>query len=312
MSLLDLTFNAMRNSMPGLHESHTQTLWRALYKSNTGEFLPPLKKWIELHSIQFPIPLTAANESVSTDGHTRKFLLQLADGKHVETVLMGFPGRFTACVSTQVGCAMGCVFCATGQQGFTRHLGPGEIVGQVLYLDRFLQENGFTPLRNLVLMGMGEPLHNYESVMTALEILSDTRGTNIGPSRISISTVGVIPGIIRLAEENRPYNLAVSLHCASQPEREKLIPVARRWSLNDLIGACRFYTSKTKRRIFFEWTLIEGKNDSPEQANQLAALLEGVPSHINLIPLNPTDGFVARQVKTHLSSSPFCVLQDFL
>ncbi|MEO7931987.1 MAG: 23S rRNA (adenine(2503)-C(2))-methyltransferase RlmN [Chthoniobacterales bacterium] len=297
MSLLDLTYIALREKMPGLHESHTRTLWRALYRENATDlaghpdFLPPLKKWFELHSTLQPQPPMVVHETQSSDGHTRKVLLQLADGHRIETVLMGFTGRFTACLSTQVGCAMGCVFCATGQMGFTRHLTPGEIVAQVLHQNRRLRENGQGQLRNLVLMGMGEPLHNYDAVMTALEILSDTRGANIGPTRISISTVGVVPGIIRLAEENRPYNLAVSLHGATQEERAQLVPTAKKWPLDQLMDACRFYTAKTERHIFFEWTLIEDTNDSPEQAEALARLLENMPAHINLIPLNPTEGY---------------------
>jgi 23S rRNA (adenine2503-C2)-methyltransferase len=186
---------------------------------------------------------------------------------------------------------MGCVFCATGQMGFARHLRPSEIVAQILHCQRVLRATGTAGLRNLVLMGMGEPLHNYEAVMTALEIISDTRGINIGPARISISTVGVVPGILRLAEENRPYNLAVSLHGASEDERAALVPVSKRWPLEELIQACRVYVKKTGRRIFFEWTLIAGTNDSPAHAGKLAALLSGIDAHVNLIPLNPTGGF---------------------
>jgi len=142
-----------------------------------------------------------------------------------------------------------------------------------------------------VLMGMGEPLHNYENVMAALEIIADTRGINLAPSRISISTVGVIPGIRRLAEEKQPYNLAVSLHGATEEERGALVPVSKRWSLAELIATCRAYGESTGRRIFFEWTLIAGTNDSPAQAERLAALLAGIDAHVNLIPLNPTSGY---------------------
>jgi len=142
-----------------------------------------------------------------------------------------------------------------------------------------------------VLMGMGEPLHNYDAVMTALEIISDNRGLAIGPGHITISTVGVVPGILRLAEEQRPYHLAVSLHGATEEERAALVPASRRWSLAELMAACRTYGEKTGRRIFFEWTLIAGKNDSPAQAERLAALLSGIEAHVNLIPLNPTGGF---------------------
>ncbi|MDP4792195.1 MAG: 23S rRNA (adenine(2503)-C(2))-methyltransferase RlmN, partial [Verrucomicrobiales bacterium] len=188
--------------------------------------------------------------------------------------------------------AMGCVFCATGQGGFVRHLRPGEIVAQVLHARRVLGE--IAPgrrLRNLVLMGMGEPLHNYESVMQALSSIADPGGISIGPSRIAISTVGVVPGILRLAEEKRPYKLAVSLHGSTQDERAALVPVAKRWPLESLIEACREYGKISGKRIFFEWTLIAGKNDSPETASRLAGLLAGIDAHINLIPLNPTGGF---------------------
>jgi len=230
-------------------------------------------------------------ETVSSDSQTRKYLLSLADGRTVETVLMGYSGRYTACVSTQVGCAMGCVFCATGQMGFSRHLRTGEIVAQVLHCRRALQDAGFGGLRNLVLMGMGEPLHNYEAVMAALEIITDRRGINIGPAHITISTVGVVPGILRLAEEQQPYGLAVSLHGASEEERAALVPVSRRWPLAELVGACREYGQRTGRRIFFEWTLIAGRNDSIETAQRLATLLSGIDAHINLIPLNPTGNY---------------------
>jgi 23S rRNA (adenine2503-C2)-methyltransferase len=236
------------------------------------------------------VPELAA-DTASSDGLTRKFLLRLDDGQTIETVLMSYRARFTACVSTQAGCAMGCVFCATGQMGFTRHLRPGEIVAQVMHIQRALQARGEAGLRNLVLMGMGEPLHNYDAVMTALEIITDRRGLNLGPGRITISTVGVVPGILRLAEERRPYHLAVSLHGATEPDRSALVPISRRWPLAELIAACRTYGAQTGRRIFFEWTLIAGQNDSPAQAAQLAALLIGLDAHVNLIPLNPTDGF---------------------
>ncbi len=222
---------------------------------------------------------------------TRKYLLKLQDRQTIETVVMGYPGRFTACLSTQAGCAMGCVFCATGQMGFVRHLRAGEIVAQVLHAQRTLRARGEAGLRNLVLMGMGEPLHNYDAVMTALEIVTDTRGLGLGPNRVSISTVGVVPGILRLAQEPKPYRLAVSLHAANQAERAALVPSAARWPLDELIEACRKYCAETRRRIFFEWTLIEGKNDSADHAAEVANLLHGIDGHVNLIPLNPTSCF---------------------
>ena len=205
---------------------------------------------------------------------------------------MGYDGRHTVCVSTQAGCAMGCVFCATGQMGFVRHLRPGEIVAQVLHARRVLRSiDPARRLRNMVLMGMGEPLHNYDAVIKALAAISDVRGIGIGPSKIAISTVGVVPSILRLAEEKHPYRLAVSLHGSTEEERAALVPASKRWSLEMLIAACRSYGEITGKRIFFEWTLIAGKNDSPETARRLAKLLDGIDSHINLIPLNPTGGF---------------------
>jgi 23S rRNA (adenine2503-C2)-methyltransferase len=209
----------------------------------------------------------------------------------VETVLMRFRGRATVCLSTQAGCAMGCVFCATGQMGLARHLTPGEIVGQVLHATRLLRETGES-LRNVVLMGMGEPLHNYEAVMEAVDILVDPVGLALAPRFITLSTVGVVPGIRRLADEERPVQLAVSLHGATDAERDALVPVGRRWPLAELMEACRYYAQKRRRRIFFEWALISGRNDTPEQAHALGRLLQGLgEAHVNLIPLNPTRGY---------------------
>ena len=295
-SLHDLPFPALAREMDGLSPVHTHALWSALYRHTATdldqqtEFLPPLRRWLDRARPRLDLPEIVA-DTASSDGLTRKFLLRLGDAQTIETVLMSYRGRDTACVSTQAGCAMGCVFCATGQMGFTRHLRPGEIVAQVLHAQRALTDSGAPGLRNLVLMGMGEPLHNYEAVMTALEIVSDRRGLNIGPGHITISTVGVVPGIRRLAEENRPYHLAVSLHGATEEERAALVPISRRWPLAELMSACRTYGAQTGRRIFFEWTLIAGQNDSPAQAARLGTLLSGLDAHVNLIPLNPTGGF---------------------
>jgi 23S rRNA (adenine2503-C2)-methyltransferase len=227
----------------------------------------------------------------SSDGFTEKYMLRLADGAEVEAVRMGFPGRFTACLSTQVGCAMGCVFCATGQMGFSRHLTTGEIVAQAHHVERGLRESHGGRLRNIVMMGMGEPLHNFEPVMEALGIITDTRGLNIGPARVAISTVGHIPGILKLAHHSKRYSLAVSLHGASDEERGKLIPVNKKWPLDDLIDACREYTVIKRARVFFAWTLIGGVNDSADHAYRLAELLKGIDAHVNLIPLNATEAY---------------------
>lgn len=285
----------------GVIAHHAKALWRALFRDgecdlSARNFLPPLKRWIESKvgegkSYFLDLP-EVVDEIRSADGLTRKFLLRLGDGQVIETVLMGYDGRQTVCVSTQAGCAMGCVFCATGQMGFVRHLRPGEIIAQVLHARRILQHiSPHKRLRNLVMMGMGEPLHNFDAVMHSLSIISDVRGIGIGPSKISISTVGVVPGIERLAESNSPYRLAVSLHGSTEAERAALVPASKRWPLEMLIAACREYGRITGRRIFFEWTLIDGKNDSPETAHRLVDLLAGMDAHINLIPLNPTGGY---------------------
>ena len=225
-------------------------------------------------------------------GFTHKYLLTLGDGERIETVLMRFTGRVTACISSQVGCAMGCVFCATGQMGYTRHLTPGEIVAQAVHVARVLRATREPHrLRNIVLMGMGEPLHNYEAVMHAIDILRHPSGLALSAERITLSTVGVVPGILRLAQEKRPLHLAVSLHAATQAERAALVPAAKKWPLDELIAACRTYSEQTGRRIFYEWTLIEGKNDSAEHARAVGNLLRDLPAQVNLIPLNPTAGY---------------------
>ncbi len=302
-SLHDLSFPEMVAVLAkdGVILHHARVLWRVLHGHGEVDlsnypFLPPLKRWVEASvgegkSFFLDLP-EVVDEIHSSDGLTRKFLLRLRDGQTIETVLMGYEGRQTVCVSTQAGCAMGCVFCATGQMGFVRHLRPGEIVAQVLHVRRVLKTiDPQKRLRNMVLMGMGEPLHNYDSVMIALETISDRRGSGIGPTKISISTVGVVPGILRLAEEERPYRLAVSLHGSTEEERAALVPASKKWSLSMLIEACRSYGATTGKRIFFEWTLIAGKNDSSDTAHRLVALLKGIDAHINLIPLNPTGGF---------------------
>ena len=236
---------------------------------------------------------TISRDTASSDGFTRKLLLTLDDAAQIETVLMRYDGRATVCVSTQAGCAMGCVFCATGQMGFTRHLTAAEIVAQVYIAARMARDTTQTPsVRNVVFMGMGEPLHNYEAVMRATDILADTAGLGLSPRRLTVSTVGVAPGIRRLADERRPLSLAVSLHAATQDGRLALLPpAARAWSLDEVMDACRQWSAALDRHVFFEWTLIAGTNDRPADAEALVHLLADQRAHVNLIPLNPTHGY---------------------
>ncbi len=232
--------------------------------------------------------LQVVAEEESGDG-TVKRLYRLSDGQVVESVLMPYAdGRRTACISSQAGCAMGCVFCATGQMGFVRNLTATEIFEQA---KRFADDLTACDerLSNIVLMGMGEPFHNYDAVLDAIGRLRGDLG--IGQRHITVSTVGLVPDILRFADEGLQVKLAISLHAANDADRSALLPVNRKWPIAVLMEACHTYVSKTKRRISFEWALIAGKTDSAEQAHELGRLLKGLMCHVNLIPLNPTDGF---------------------
>ncbi|MDB6094207.1 MAG: rRNA methyltransferase [Verrucomicrobia bacterium] len=305
INLYDLTREELRVQLVRweINPFHTARLWNYLYIelvdsfAAMGELPPKLKKILGSHA-RLGL-LGTALETDSSDGFTRKYLLALDDDERIETVLMRYTGRVTACISSQVGCAMGCVFCATGQMGYTRHLTPGEIVAQAVHVARALR-TAREPhrLRNIVLMGMGEPLHNYDAVMQAVEIIRDETGLALGSERITLSTVGVVPGILRLALEKRPLHLAVSLHAATQAGRAALVPAARKWPLDELMAACRTYSETTGRRIFYEWTLIEGQNDSAENARDVGRLLKGLPAQVNLIPLNPTAGYAGVPTRT--------------
>ncbi len=226
----------------------------------------------------------------SADGRTRKDLLRLRDGETIEAVLMRYERRRTACLSTQVGCAMGCPFCATGQMGFRRNLSSGEIVAQAVHFARVLQHAGDS-LTNVVLMGMGEPLANYEASLAAIRRLSDPAGFRLGQRHITLSTVGLVPEIHRLAGEGLQITLAVSLHAATDDLRNQIVPINRRYPLDPLIDACAAYVEQTSRRISFEWALIKGVNDGPEQAHALANRIQSLLAHVNLILLNPSPDY---------------------
>ena len=242
---------------------------------------------------ELPAALVPVTESVTDGGDTVKFLWELEGGARVETVLMHYRDRSTVCVSTQAGCAMACSFCATGQAGFERHLGVGEIVEQVVRAQR-VASDGDHPRRvsNIVFMGMGEPLANFDNTWGAVRRLHDDLG--IGARHLTVSTVGLVPGIRRLAEADLPVNLAVSLHAADDALRDELVPINRRYPLTELARACADYFAATRRRISFEWAMIDGVNDRPEDAQGLARLARPLRAHVNLIPLNPTPGYAVR------------------
>lgn len=232
--------------------------------------------------------LEVATEQQSKDG-TLKRLYRLHDGQLIESVLMPYHTvRRTACISSQAGCAMGCVFCATGQMGFVRHLTADEIFEQAQRFSVELKQRG-ERLSNVVLMGMGEPFHNYDAVLEAIRRLMSDLG--IGARHITVSTVGLVPAIRRFAEEGLQVTLAISLHEVTDEARDALMPINRRWPLAELLDACRYYVQQTGRRVSFEWALIAGKNDDGATAHQLGRLLQGMPCHVNLIPLNPTGGY---------------------
>jgi 23S rRNA (adenine2503-C2)-methyltransferase len=229
----------------------------------------------------------------SSDGETIKTLFTLPDQQAIEAVLMRYSQRRTLCISTQAGCAMGCVFCATGHMGLHRQLTSGEIVEQVLYYVRFLAASG-EHVTNIVVMGMGEPFHNYDASMAAIERLNHPQGYNFGARRFTISTVGLVPLIRRFTAEHRQFNLAVSLHAADDVLRSSLLPINKKYPLDELLSACLDYVHATHRRLSFEWALIQDINDTPEQAQMLAKRLqpfihgESTFCHVNVIPLNPT------------------------
>jgi 23S rRNA (adenine2503-C2)-methyltransferase len=252
-------------------------------------------------------PLVVRSELHSKDDRTRKILLELADGKLIESVLMLYPAhgessaRATVCVSSQAGCAFGCTFCATGQMGFDRHLSAGEIVAQVLYFARELRSAPWTAaglpgskpidhITNIVLMGMGEPLHNYDNVLQALRILNDTEGFNLGARHMTVSTVGLVPAIRKLSQEPLQINLAISLHAPTDELRSRTMPVNRKYPLKELLATCQEYIAATHRQVTFEYVLLAGVNDTPEYAQQLAELLAPLKqfAHVNCIPVNAT------------------------
>ena len=224
---------------------------------------------------------------VSEDG-TQKFVLRLADGRQIESVFIPDTPKQTFCVSTQVGCAMGCAFCLTGKMGLIRHLTAAEIAGQVRLLAKStdLLDKPF----NIVLMGMGEPLHNYDATMKSLRMLNEKEGLDMHPKRVTLSTVGLVPMMDKLAQEDLMPNLAVSLHAATEDTRRSIVPPTKKYSLQDIIDACKRFPLSKRRRIMFEYVMLKGVNDSDEDARRLVKVLSGVKAKVNLLPLNEAAG----------------------
>jgi 23S rRNA (adenine2503-C2)-methyltransferase len=270
----------------------TKQLWEWVYNRRVSSFDEMSNLPAELRQrlkAETSLGLLTIVAEQSSQDETLKRLYRLPDGQLIESVLMPYDDdRRTACISTQAGCAMGCVFCATGQMGFVRHLTATEIFEQAMLFARVLGANG-ERLSNVVLMGMGEPFHNYDASLEAIRRLMNDLG--IGARHITVSTVGLVPQIRRFADEGLQVKLAISLHAATDVERTALLPVNKRWPLNALLDACRYYIEKTGRRITFESAAIQGENDTPEQAHALGKLLKGLLCHVNIIPLNPTNGY---------------------
>ena len=235
--------------------------------------------------------LPEVERATSSQDGSRKLVFRLADGARVSTVLMPDDGRITLCLSTQVGCGYACAFCLTGTMGLERNLTAAEIVGQLMAANALLATEGPERVTHIVFMGMGEPLANYANLIAALKVITDARlGLSYSPKRVTVSTVGLVPAIDRLGREDLKVNLAVSLHAASDDVRSRLMPVNKAFDVEALMAAVRRYPLTTRQRVFFEYVLLDGINDSPEEAQRLAKLLRGVKSKVNLIPFNDWEG----------------------
>ncbi len=271
----------------GLRPFRADQILHALYRDfirdwDAATTLP--KDLRETLKVVTPLTKTEILDVAESSDGTKKLLVGFADGASVETVLIPATGRFTQCLSTQVGCAMGCAFCASGSRGIRRSLSADEIVAE------YMLARTFGEITNIVVMGMGEPFMNYDETMRALKLINAGKGPNLGARHITISTCGVVPGFQRLAQEGIQFELSVSLHAPNDEIRNALMPVNRRWPMDELLSACAAYTRQTKRIITFEYTVIAGVNDSRACAEELARCVKRVPmAKVNLIPLSPVD-----------------------
>jgi 23S rRNA (adenine2503-C2)-methyltransferase len=275
----------------GHKKFHARQIYQWIWKRGVTDFSEMTNLSLELRTALAAAATVSLprviHHDISEDG-TQKFVLQLADGKQIESVFIPDTPKQTFCVSTQVGCAMGCAFCLTGKMGLIRHLTAAEITGQVRILARStdLLDKSF----NIVLMGMGEPLHNYDETMKALRMLNQKEGFDMHPKRVTLSTVGLVPMMDKLAQEDLMPNLAVSLHAATEEQRRAIVPPTKKYSLQDIIDACKRFPLSKRRRIMFEYVMLAGVNDSDEDARKLVKVLAGVKAKVNLLPLNAAAG----------------------
>jgi len=305
---LDLKYSELEDLLADWGEPSYRAgqIWEWVYKHLTDDFqsMTNLPKELrrKLEESFYIKTLEPVETLESADGSTRKVLFRLLDGETIESVFMLYQRRRTACVSTQVGCPIGCSFCATGRSGFRRNLKPGEIIEQVLHFARETRKNlgnSMKPITNVVFMGMGEPFLNYEATIQAIRTLNDQKGFNLGARRFTVSTVGIVPGIRRLAEEGLQVELAVSLHAPNDEIRDRLVPINKGYPIKRLLIACQEYIKRTNRRITFEYVLIDGVNDNIRHARELASLLGDMLCHVNLIPMNPIPGVSMRPPPKH-------------
>ena len=304
-SMLDMEFGTLAALIAEMNQPayRAKQVWREVFERGALTFAQmtalPLTLREQLDATLRIAPLEVATSQTSSDASTTKSLLRLDDGELVETVLMRYDplgdrqARKTVCVSTQAGCAMGCVFCATGTQGYRRQLTPGEVLGQIVTMARIALDEG-SPVTNIVFMGMGEPLANYDTVHAALDRITDPDAMAMSPRRVTVSTVGILPGMRRLTSEHPTVNLAVSLHAPNDGLRRRLVPVPSA-SVAEIVDAVRQHVEVTGRRVSFEYVLMAGVNDSPSSARELSKLLRGLRCQVNLIPLNPASGIKGKR-----------------
>ena len=293
LDLAELAVHEVEDALEvrGCERFHARQLYRWIYKRGITDFerMTDLSRSLRAQLAEDFVVNTprVVGDDLSVDG-TRKFVLELADSRRIEAVFIPDTPSMTFCISTQVGCAMACDFCLTGKMGLVRNLTAGEIAGQVRVLAGAtgMLDHPF----NIVLMGMGEPLHNYDNTMKALTMLHSEHGLAVSPRRVTLSTVGIVPGLDRLAGEPLMPNLAISLHATTDEQRSALVPSNRKYSLASILDACRRFPLKQRSRITFEYVMLSGVNDTPEDARRLVKLLAGIKAKVNLIPLNPAPG----------------------